>query len=85
MRCGEKIRALRKKKGWTQEYLGTLVHMSDKTISSWENGRSSPDEESIQLLCSAFDVSVNVLTEMGPSESEKISFEGIRMGIKIRY
>lgn len=76
MRCGEKIRALRKKKGWTQEYLGTLVHMSDKTISSWENGRSSPDEESIKLLCSAFDVSVNVLTEMEPSESEKISFEG---------
>lgn len=33
----------RKRKGFTQEYLGKLLGVSGKLVSKWENGRSLPD------------------------------------------
>ena len=38
-----RIKNARKKKNLTQEELGDLLFVSDKTISSWENGRTIPD------------------------------------------
>ena len=33
----------RKRKGFTQEYLGKLLGISGKVVSKWENGKSLPD------------------------------------------
>ena len=45
-----RIKNARKKKNLTQEELGDLLFVSDKTISSWENDRTIPDIESINKI-----------------------------------
>ena len=37
---GEIIRRLRREKGLTQLALANLLHLSDRTVSKWECGRS---------------------------------------------
>lgn len=61
MTTGEKIKQKRKERGWTQEYLGEVVHVSDKTVSSWETGRSTPSEELLRLLAGTFNISLKEL------------------------
>lgn len=40
---GTFIAVHRKRKGFTQEYLGKLLGVSGKVVSKWENGKSLPD------------------------------------------
>lgn len=51
-----RIKNARKKKNLTQEELGDLLFVSDKTISSWENDRTIPDIESINKISKVLDV-----------------------------
>ena len=39
---GAAIRSLREAKGLTQEELAARIHVSAKTVSKWETGRSFP-------------------------------------------
>ena len=38
----ERLRALRRQLGLTQEQLGEELHVSKASISAWENGREAP-------------------------------------------
>jgi len=58
---GKFIMTLRKSKGMTQEQLGSILHVSNKTISSWESDRSSPDLSILPVIAEIFDVSVEEL------------------------
>ena len=40
---GKFVRESRKEKGLTQKQLADLLHVSDKTVSKWENGQTMPD------------------------------------------
>ena len=40
---GKFICQLRKEKGMTQKELGDKLHLTNKAISTWENGLSLPD------------------------------------------
>lgn len=51
----------RKKINLTQSELAEILNVSDKTISSWENGRSYPDIIMLKSLASALKVDVLVL------------------------
>jgi transcriptional regulator with XRE-family HTH domain len=42
------IRAIRDVRECTQKELGTLLGVSDTTISDWESGRQSPREETME-------------------------------------
>ena len=42
-RIGKFISENRKRKGLTQEQLGNILGVSNKTISRWENGNYMPD------------------------------------------
>ena len=42
-KIGRFIAKKRKKKGYTQEQLGNILGVSNKTISRWENGNYMPD------------------------------------------
>ena len=42
MTLGQKIAALRKKRGWTQDYLAEKVNVNGRHVSRWENGRMHP-------------------------------------------
>ena len=56
MNISSRIKNARKKKNLTQEELGDLLFVSDKTISSWEKGRTIPDVESINKISKVLDV-----------------------------
>lgn len=58
---GERLTDLRKEKGITQEVLGEKLTVSKYTISSYENGHTSPDDENLVLLAKIFDVSLDYL------------------------
>lgn len=58
---GEFIQVSRKEKGLTQKELAEQINVSDKTISKWENGNSTPDTSILSSLCQALDISVNEL------------------------
>lgn len=50
------ISKARKKKNLTQQELATLINISDKAISSWENERNIPDIEIIKSLEKVLDI-----------------------------
>ena len=58
---GKFIQEIRKEKGLTQKELAELIGVSDKTISKWENGNSSPDTSMLMSLSEALEVTVNEL------------------------
>lgn len=55
---GAMIRALREKKQLTQAALAQKLHVSDKTVSKWENAKGYPDISLLESLAGALDVSV---------------------------
>ena len=52
---------LRTKHGLSQEQLGEQVHVTRQAVSRWETGETVPNTETLQLLSSLFDVSINTL------------------------
>ena len=59
MTIGERVRELRKKKGWTQYRLAMESSVSRQAISNMERGRNEPNADSIRLLAVALGVSVS--------------------------
>ena len=53
---GERIRQLRKEKGFTQKQLGDLCSMADSAIRRYESGRQNPKKETLQKIASALGV-----------------------------
>lgn len=60
-KIGENIALLRRKNGITQEELAAELAISNKTVSKWETGISSPEAEYIALLADYFEVSIDEL------------------------
>ena len=58
---GKRIRELRKNNGLTQAELGKRVGVIKQTISSWENGVSSPSNEALAELAKIFGVTTDYL------------------------
>ena len=56
---GKKIAKLRNKRKMTQIELAKLIHVSDKTISKWEQGNSQVSYEYLEELCKVFNVKMN--------------------------
>jgi len=61
MEFEDKIKSLRKEKNWTQKELAEKLNVSDKTISSWETGRTYPDIDSLIQLADLFDLTLDEL------------------------
>ena len=58
---GELLRELRKDHGMTQSELAELLSLSPLTISYYECGRSTPDDEVKIKIAKLFDVSLDYL------------------------
>ena len=52
---------LRKERKWTQQDLADQLNYSDKTISKWERGDSTPDIEMLAKVAEVFNVDINFL------------------------
>lgn len=65
MTLGEKIQALRKQKGLSQEQLSEMISVTRQAVSKWELNESSPDLDNIVQLSGIFDVSIDYLLKGG--------------------
>ena len=61
MTFGEKLQALRKARGWSQEELATQINVSRQALSKWESGASVPDTENVIALSRLFGVTTDYL------------------------
>ena len=57
----EKIKALRKERGLTQEELAIRVNVVRQTVSKWEKGLSVPDADLLQKIADVLEVTVSQL------------------------
>lgn len=57
----EKLQALRKQSGLTQEELAQVLYVSRTAISKWESGRGYPNIESLKAIAAYFSVTVDAL------------------------
>lgn len=53
--------ALRTDRGLSQDELAEKVFVTRQAVSRWENGETVPNTETLKLLSSVFDVSINTL------------------------
>lgn len=60
-KIGSFISECRKKKNLTQEQLASIIGVSNRTISKWENGNNMPDYAILPLLCETLDITINEL------------------------
>lgn len=61
MELSEKLKRGRKNKELTQQQVAEQLHVSRKTISGWENGRTYPDISTVVKLCDLYQVSLDDL------------------------
>ncbi|MBQ7362971.1 MAG: helix-turn-helix transcriptional regulator [Clostridia bacterium] len=63
MTLSEKLYALRRKQGLSQEGLAEKLDCSRQVISKWENGTTTPDAEMLQKYSELFGVSIDYLVK----------------------
>lgn len=70
MILADKIIALRKKNGWSQEELADKVNVTRQSVSKWEGAQSIPDLEKILQMARLFGVSTDYLLKDELEEPE---------------
>ena len=60
-RTGKFIARCRREKQLTQKQLAEKLHVTDRAVSKWENGRSFPDVDLLEDLCRELEISVSDL------------------------
>lgn len=84
MSLQDNIYKYRKEKGYSQEELGVLCHVSRQAVSKWENGSSKPDSDNLVLLAKFLEVSTDSLLGIEP-EVKKVYEEEILPYHEITY
>jgi transcriptional regulator with XRE-family HTH domain len=81
MDFGERLAALRKEKGFTQQALAELINLHVIQVRRYESGASQPTLDVIRRLAVALQVSADVLIfgadERGPDGDLRLQFEAI--------
>lgn len=57
MNIGENIKKFRKEKGYDQMKLAELLNVSNRTVSSWEIGRTEPNMGMVENIASVLEIS----------------------------
>ncbi len=73
MTIGEKISALRKEKGLSQESFAEALGVSRQSVSKWESGSSIPEIDKVVAMSSLFSVSTDYLLkdDEAPAENKE--------------
>ena len=61
MEFNEKLQALRKQKGLTQEELAEKLYISRTAVSKWESGRGYPNIDSLKAISKLFGITIDEL------------------------
>lgn len=70
----ERIKKLRKEKGWTQLKLAEQLNITDKAVSKWEAGEGNPDIVLLPKLAELFGVTIDYLLT-GVKPEEKVNLD----------
>lgn len=82
MKMNERLRIVRNEHGYTQEELADKMNVSQKTISSWETGRTSPKFEESRRLCELYGCTLEYLTGTKQHDSNDITIDDIMFKMK---
>lgn len=81
MLLGKQIKEYRNQMGWTQQQLADRLNVSNKTISSWETGRTYPDISLLITLSDEFDVSLDTLLKGDDKVIKKIQKDSVQLKV----
>lgn len=84
MKIGNKIKALRKTRGITQEQLANAIGISFQAVSKWENGIAMPDITLVPMLANYFGISTDELLEFNLAEKEEKIEKAVDEAYKFR-
>ena len=69
---GERIRALRKNKGYSQQQMAQKLHVSQSAISQWEQNITAPSAEQLKALAQIFETTVDdIIGNVKPEDNDK--------------
>lgn len=74
MALPEKLYALRKKSGLSQEQLAEALNVSRQAISKWEGGSAMPESDKLLALSNYFGVSLDYLLKDGAPDAALIVY-----------
>ena len=77
MDVGEKIRHLRRQKGWSQKQLGDLIGVDNSTISQYETYMRTPSCDVLIRLCQVFQVSADYFLDLHTANGIQLSAEDL--------
>ena len=55
------LKAARVNAGYSQKQAAILLGISNKTLCSWENGKTFPDQPAIEKICALYGVSYDMI------------------------
>ena len=61
MTFGEKLKAIRKEKGYSQEEMAGLLDVSRQAVSKWESDRGIPEIDKLLQISNMFGVTLDYL------------------------
>ena len=76
MTFSDKLIALRKKAGWSQEELAEKLAVTRQSVSKWESAQSMPDIDKILQLSSLFSVTTDCLLKDGQDAMDRLLEDG---------
>jgi len=81
---GGLISELRKKANMTQQDLADRLNITDKAVSKWERGISSPDLETIPKLVEIFGITIEELMSVRLKEGavQKVMYEYVKVTLE---
>ena len=78
MILADKITALRKKAGWSQEELAEQLGVTRQSVSKWEGAQSVPDMDKVVQMSRLFGVTTDFLLKDELSEEDKLTVSRAR-------
>lgn len=72
---GDLLRAMRLRKGWTQEYVATRLDVDRATVARWEQGERNPSHEQMHAWCFALDATERELIALTTGQGLAVSEE----------
>jgi len=85
MNIAENIRKYRKMYHMEQQDLAYQLHISDKTVSSWECGRTEPRMGMIEAMCEIFRCDKSELIDGEPTQSKTMNLSNVERDIILSY
>lgn len=81
---GEKLKKLRKQKGFSMEYAAEKINVSRQTVAKWENGESLPEILKCKELASLYGISPDgLVAEKEEAGDQLVVLSDIARGMAI--